>query len=430
VKAETPNIAARRYLGWGSLCLLLGVMLLIAAHATYSSVDTSFFVHTRGVQFLLRVATIVMSLGSLSIAAGLAGLYGNTRSRELSRPGNAGGRANGATTFGTRGISPTGGTMESTTPNTDWFALWSKRSPDDASPRITLANLRDDADKRLVAVRAAMRAFPGVSRIGDGPWKLSREIDLPIRLHTIRAIFVGWAESAFDGVRADAAYEAIAALRVPLAKLDEGLPDFYERNIISSDYAVGASQQATEAARRGVALAEAIGTLEFRELEFDRDRSYTDFLDTLSLLGPNGRDNLARWRAAQHAAIAADCTVLCEGEMTRRELALAPLWPSPASAALETNLAFVHSVKNAKDLGGRIETWLRERKDGGLVLGKSPEAVAEVVVRTANLPASFWNNRSADDTLYGFDYCLHGYLDNPNWGSETMTRSALGKSPG
>ncbi|TIT94536.1 MAG: hypothetical protein E5W59_04365 [Mesorhizobium sp.] len=285
-----------------------------------------------------------------------------------------------------------------------------------------LADISDDASKRLVALRAAMRAFPGIARIGDGPWGLGREIDLPIRLHSIRAVFVTWSEFVFDGVRNDARREALDALETPLAKLDEGLPDFYQRNIISSDYAVAAWQDATEAARRGVSLVEAIAALEFRDLAFDRDRPDRDFLDTLCIYGPTGRSDMARWRAAQRVAIGVDCAVLRDGEMTRSELALAPLWPDATTAALETNLTMGLSFKNAQDLGYDIEKWLRERKDGSLILGMGAEQARERVVRTANLACSFWETRPATDTCYAFDYCLHGDLQNPNWGSETSRR--------
>lgn len=94
--------------------------------------------------------------------------------------------------------------------------------------------------------------FPGIARIGDGSWRLGREIELPIRLDSIRAIFVTWSQFAFDGVHNYSRREAFDALATPLAKLDEALPGFYERNVISSDYAVAAWQDATEAARRGV----------------------------------------------------------------------------------------------------------------------------------------------------------------------------------
>lgn len=300
--------------------------------------------------------------------------------------------------------------------------FWSERLADDVSPRAMLADISDDASERLVALRAAMRAFPGIARIGDGPWGLGREIDLPIRLHSIRAVFVTWTEFVFDGVRNDARREALDALETPLAKLDEGLPDFYQRNIISSDYAVAAWQDATEAARRGVSLVEAIAALEFRDLAFDRDRPHRDFLDTLCIYGPTGRSDMARWRAAQRVAIGVDCAVLRDGEMTRSELALAPLWPDATTAALETNLTMGLSFKNAQDLGYDIEKWLRERKDGSLILGMGAEQARERVVRTANLACSFWETRPATDTCYAFDYCLHGDLQNPNWGSETSRR--------
>ncbi|EZP71565.1 hypothetical protein BV96_02302 [Sphingomonas paucimobilis] len=304
----------------------------------------------------------------------------------------------------------------------EWLKFWSKRRPDDVSPRIMLANLPGDDNKRLVALRSAMRAFPGVARIGDGPWGLGRETELPIRLHAIRAIFVTWSEFVFDGVRNDARRKASETLAALLAKLDEGLPDFYNRNIMGSDYAVASWQDAVEAARRGVSLVEAIETLAFQDLPFDHGRSYRDFLDTLSIYGPTGRSDMARWRAAQRAAIGADCAVLQDKEMTPAELALAPLWPDPHSAALETNLTRRLSAKNAGELGGHIETWLRERKDGSLVLNMDPEQARERVVKIANLPLSFWQCRPATDTLYAFDYCLDGDLKNPNWGSETLLR--------
>ena len=62
------------------------------------------------------------------------------------------------------------------------------------------------------------------------------------------------------------------------------------------------------------------------------------------------------------------------------------------------------------------------------ILGMEPADAAERIVRTANLPPSFWETREPDDTLYIFDYCLHGALDNPNWGSDTqraLTRRLL-----
>ena len=304
----------------------------------------------------------------------------------------------------------------------EWIRIRGKRRPDDVSPRILLANLSGDAEKRLVALRSAMRAFPGTADIGNGPWGLGRETELPIRLHALRVVFVTWSEFLFEGVRKDARQEALDALAAPLAKLDEGLPDFYNRNIMGSDYAVASWQDAVEAARRGVSLVEAIETLAFQDLPFDHGRTYREFLDTLSIYGPTGRSDMARWRAAQRAAIGADCGVLQENEMTLTELALAPLWPDSGSAALETNLTMGLNTQNMRAFGQYIERWLRERKDGFLVLNMEPEQAQERVVQIANLPRSFWECRPATDTLYAFDYCLHGDLENPNWGSETMCR--------
>jgi len=291
-----------------------------------------------------------------------------------------------------------------------------ERRPEDRSSYIMLANLPGEENRRLVALRSSMRAFPGVAQIGDGPWGLGREIDLPIRLHAIRAIFVTWSEFVFGGVRNDARRDAFDALAESLAKLDAALPEFYERNIMGSDYAVAAWQGNVEAARRGVSLVEAIESLEFQILPFDRERPYGDFLDTLKLFGPSAHNDSARWREAQHAAIEADSVALRENRMTRAELALAPLWSNPSNAALETNLAMGLSAKNMRELGGHLEKWLRERKDGSLILNLNVEQARERIVRTANLPRSFWECRPAADVLSAFNYCLYGDLQNPNWG--------------
>ena len=67
----------------------------------------------------------------------------------------------------------------------------------------------------------------------------------PGNLRNVEPIRFRWCSQLFPA-------EAFDALATPLAKLDEALPGFYERNVISSDYAVAAWQDATEAARRGV----------------------------------------------------------------------------------------------------------------------------------------------------------------------------------
>ncbi|TAD81267.1 MAG: hypothetical protein EAY70_05020 [Sphingomonadales bacterium] len=244
-------------------------------------------------------------------------------------------------------------------------------------------------------------------------------MDLPIRLHAFRTIFVTWSEFVYGDVRSDARREALNALASELVKLDQGFPDFYNRNIISSDYAVAAWQTNAESARRAVALVEAIGRLQFDTLPFDSGHGYGDFLDTVSFSGPSGRDDRTRWRAAQRAAIGADCTILTQNEMTLQELALAPLWPDSSSAALETNLTMGLSTKNMRELGVNIEKWVRERKDGSLILNQPIDKARERVVRIANLPQSFWERRSPAETLHAFDYCLYGGLQNSHWGRVT-----------
>lgn len=293
-----------------------------------------------------------------------------------------------------------------------WFEFWSKRRPDDLSPAIQLAGLKDDTDKRAVAVRAALRGLYGMARIDDAPWSLSAEIGAALKLQVLRAVFVSWCEILYDGVRPGARSEAFGALAPLLATLDAALPDFYKRNIMSSDYAVSAWQAHVEAGRRAAALAEAIETLEWQKLAFDRNRSWSDSFDTLAHFGPDGRDNQAAWRAAQRAAIGADCAVLRERAMTPRELVLAPLWPDMRSGALATNL----HPRQWKDLGPHAETWLRERKDGALVMGKDPQTMAIRMVGIANLPRGFWEDRHADDAQKAFDYALYGDLGNPHWG--------------
>jgi hypothetical protein len=295
-------------------------------------------------------------------------------------------------------------------------------------PLPDLSCLPSHADRRLAALRAATRAFPGAATIGDGAWSLGAEIGLPIRLHAFRAIFITWTEYVFGGVRPGARKEAFDALHLLLSKLDAALPDFWDRNFQGNDYAVGAAAARVEAARRAIALVEAIDLLEFRPLSVDLDHSHTTAFDTVSRAGPDGRKHMIRWRAAQQSAIAADCQALMSGDVTRRKLALAPLWSTPTCAALETNLTDGLSERDRKEMGRRINIWLRERKDGALVLGKDPEEVEECLTRTANLPASFWESRAAADTLYALDYCLGCDLDNPTWGSETMKRPAYLRS--
>ncbi|HYE43367.1 MAG TPA: hypothetical protein VEA15_08230 [Caulobacteraceae bacterium] len=302
-------------------------------------------------------------------------------------------------------------------PIQDWFGSRPRPTAGDALSVDLFEGLPHGTERRAVAVRTALRGFAGIDRIDNAPWDLSEKLGLPIRLQAIRAVFVAWCELLYDDVRPGAAAEAFGALRPLLSELDQALPHFYGRNVMGSDYAVASWQDSVEAGRRAARLVEAIETLAPEPLPFDADRRYADLLDNLVLYGPDGHDNQRAWRAAQRAAIAADCEALRRGRPAR-ELALAPLWPEAAAAALETNLA----ATDWRAFDHYLKIWLRERKDGALVMGKEPAASAERMVRTAGLPAEFWSGRPATDTLYAFDYALHGRLDNPSWGSPTMKR--------
>jgi hypothetical protein len=276
-----------------------------------------------------------------------------------------------------------------------------------------LAGLKNGEDKRAVAVRAALRGLYGLARIDDAPWSLSEEVGLPIMLHALRAVFVSWCGTLYRGVRPDAGMEAVAALNPLLARIDEALPDFYAHNFMSSDAAVAAWQSNVEAGRRAAGLVQAINVLEFPTFAFDSGRNWTDSFDTLAHFGPDAASNQAAWRAAQRTAVGADCEVLGKMAATRSDLILAPLWPTAAAAALATNLCPLRW----EVLGPHLEIWLRERKDGALVMGKSPQAMEARMVGIANFPPAFWKDRDAKDALDAFDYALHGSMDNPHWGA-------------
>ena len=206
-----------------------------------------------------------------------------------------------------------------------WLSSRSTPAPEDKSPAIMLHELRTEADKRAVAVRTALRGFNGLREIEGAPWSLSDKLGLPIKLHALRVVFIAWCQTLYEGVRPEALGEASDALRPLLAELDEALPEFYSRNVMGSDYAVGAWQADIEAARRVAALVETVNILEFRLAPFDQQRSYTDILDTLSLYGPDATANQAAWRAAQRMAIRRDWEALRSGSTSRRKLMLEPL---------------------------------------------------------------------------------------------------------
>jgi hypothetical protein len=295
----------------------------------------------------------------------------------------------------------------------DWFHVGSKQGPRpaDIEPDAALKGLALDDDKRAVAVRAALRAIFGIARIDDAPWSLSDELGLPIKLQALRAVFIAWTGLLFEGVRQDALKDAFAALNPLLDRLDRALPDFYQRNVMGSDYAVASWQDNVEGGRRAANLVQSIATLEFRTLPFDTDRTYRDFLDTTVFYGPDGRDNQEQWRKLQRSAIAADCNLLRQRMISHAELGLAPLWSTTEAAAFATNV----NTREWADLERYTEIWLRERKDGSLIMGKQPSAMAERMVKMASLPCAFWEKPAAKEALKAFDYALAG-MENPRLG--------------
>ena len=303
-----------------------------------------------------------------------------------------------------------------------FWGLARKGSRDTASPvdpRAMFGNLREDSHRRMVALRAAIRAYPETSNIGVGIWQLGGEVDLPIRLQALRTIFVTWAGFAYSGVRQAAREEAISALRIPLARLDEALPHFDRYNFVGNENQLHSHKNSTQTARRAVALVEAIETLTFATMPFDSEHSHRDFLDTGRSVSTH-RSSSQGWIEAQAAAITADCRLLERG-IGLVELSLAPLWHEAWQAARETDVMAGAAHHNFRKLGSSIQRWLYERKDGGLVLGLTPAEAQEIIVKLANLPPSFWERDDPLDAIDNFDYSLLGYLDNPNWGSSTRT---------
>lgn len=251
--------------------------------------------------------------------------------------------------------------------------------------------------RRIVLVRAALRGFAGIARVGEGPWSFGGAIERPIIVQALRVIFVAWAQSAFDGVRPEALGEATRALQAELAKFDREFASYYRQNIMGSDYACGAWQQNAEAGRRAANLAEWAGRGQLRRWSFDEPHAYRDDFDTLARFGPSGNIELSRWRELQKQAMAADLVALEEHGVAMAELAFAPLWPNAASQALDTVLTndLWFALARQELLGSALVTWLRERKHGTLAMGLPPEEAAPRLVRAANLPASVWDDQPA-----------------------------------
>ena len=286
-----------------------------------------------------------------------------------------------------------------------------------------------DPNERAVALRAGFRAFPGLAGLGfDTYWREAQD-DKPLLtlLAATRALFVAWAELVYDGVRPDARREAAAMLSERIQAFDAAVPHFYADHSGMNDYGIDAMQQNVEAARRALSWIAWGAGLAFARPPGDSGKSYVGPFDTLARFGPTGRDESRQWAAQQSAAIDHDRALVEQG-LSARALIQMPLWPDRESEAREIALADLDwfFLSNRKRLGLVIAAWLKERRPGALVLGRERQASEERVVRTANLPRSFWEGRSPDSVLDSFDYCLNGSLDNENWGLARQGLSRLG----
>ena len=166
--------------------------------------------------------------------------------------------------------------------------------------------------RRIVLVRAALRGFAGIARVGEGPWSFGGAIERPIIVQALRVIFVAWAQSAFDGVRPEALGEATRALQAELAKFDDEFASYYRQNVMGSDYACGAWQQNAEAGRRAANLAEWAGRGEMRRWSFDEPHAYRDDFDTLVELQLKCFPGMKPWAREQ---IASQLAIFPEGQI-------------------------------------------------------------------------------------------------------------------
>lgn len=266
-----------------------------------------------------------------------------------------------------------------------------------------------------IGVRSALRAFAGLSDIGiDTYWRHNREKGQTTLLMATRAIFVAWASLAYEGVSEAAIAAARTRLAGEIAAFDEAKRHFHEDHVGMNAYHIGSMVQGVEASRRVLALAAwAIGW----PLERPPGEANRPFFDPLETLAPLGLTQTV-WVEHQRSAQATDRALLAQG-IDVRELMFRRLWRDAAGEAYEAHAAGRSWLQLAKRqmLGDRIVTWLLERRPGALVLGVRPEEAAERVVRIANLPSEFWEDRHPEDVRYGFDYALHADMGNAAWGA-------------
>ncbi len=276
---------------------------------------------------------------------------------------------------------------------------------------MNIFGIHNASEKPAIQVRTALRAFGGLDGLMDQLGGcVTDELALQVRLQAFRLIFVRWSSLYFGDVRDDATSEALAAFSALFDRVQNCVATFYRdaAGWVSSDYFISSKQEELEAAWRACALIEMYGSGKRRARPF---KSVRDDMQTLAFSGPDGWDNGHRWADAHRAAIQWDGSAL-SGGMPIQDLLMEPLWPRGGYAALETN--FVTPVR--KGLRPEAETWLRERKDGELLLSKRPRDVATRMTAIANLPRAFWERESFEQTVEAVDYALHGDMANDHWG--------------
>lgn len=285
----------------------------------------------------------------------------------------------------------------------------------------TLDGLPDVRQRRMVAIRTALRTVQRAKGITIGPWSWGHEDGEALILHAVRLLFVHWVAQTYGGVEERSLASAWEALRRPLIDFDRDMPDFFARNIMGSDYACASWEEETERGRRTIALVEAVATLRYEVQPFDASRHYANPLHTARFSFEGSAFNAAAWPAEQLHAHQVDAAAV--KRLPPQAFMLLPLWPTAEGAALAT-YALPYDIRLEHDghgpgktsVGHHVAMWLRERKAGALVMANPPEAMRERMVRAANLPDEFWTSRKPAETYGRFDYLFTGALDNPHWG--------------
>ena len=293
----------------------------------------------------------------------------------------------------------------------------SRETPSEPAVVLTL-----DADPppaaRVLALRVALRAMPVRADLHPmNPVPVGVEEVHRLHLLVARGLLVAFASAVYDGVPREASARAAAALDALTVSLDAGRAVFSATCGYGSDYHIGAIEGHYDCARLVVrwlreALAEAPRT--------PAPHPPYGMFETLQFFGPEGWQHRTDWARVQADAHAADRARLSGDESAAavRALALAPLWPDAASAAVAANLTFqawMRAMRTPTPLGAHALRWLAERTPGALVLGHAPGAEAERLVRIATLPDAFWDGAPAVDVGYTLDDCLDRRLDDPLW---------------